>query len=65
MFLWLHGSAGAGKSAVAQAFAGQCHQDGLFGGSFFFKRGHSDRGKWNGLVTTLAYQLAMLSVDLC
>ncbi|KAJ7254584.1 hypothetical protein C8J57DRAFT_1076080 [Mycena rebaudengoi] len=65
MFLWLHGSAGAGKSAVAQAFAGQCHQDGRLGGSFFFKRGHSDHGKWNGLVTTLAYQLAMLSVDLC
>ncbi|KAJ7289454.1 hypothetical protein C8J57DRAFT_1459451 [Mycena rebaudengoi] len=62
--LWLHGSAGAGKSAIAQEFAGRCHKEGRLGGSFFFKRGHAERGTWHGLVPTLAYQLAMFSPKL-
>ncbi|KAJ7289442.1 hypothetical protein C8J57DRAFT_1628326, partial [Mycena rebaudengoi] len=62
--LWLHGSAGAGKSAIAQEFAWRCHQDGRLGGSFFFKRGHAQRGTWHGLLPTLAYQLAMFSPEL-
>ncbi|KAJ7289486.1 hypothetical protein C8J57DRAFT_432435 [Mycena rebaudengoi] len=62
--LWLHGSAGAGKSAIAQQFAGKCHKDGRLGGSFFFKRGHAQRGTWHGLVPTLSYQLAMFSAEL-
>ncbi|KAJ6529853.1 hypothetical protein B0H19DRAFT_530292 [Mycena capillaripes] len=57
--LWLHGAAGAGKSAIAQMFAGNCHTMGRLGASFFFKRGHPKRGTWNGLVTTIAYQLSM------
>ncbi|KAJ7153112.1 hypothetical protein C8R43DRAFT_1106842 [Mycena crocata] len=57
--LWLHGSAGVGKSAIAQMFAAKCHKDGTLGGSFFFRRGHPKRGRWNGLITTLAYQLGM------
>ncbi|KAJ7117017.1 hypothetical protein C8R44DRAFT_545293, partial [Mycena epipterygia] len=56
--LWLHGSAGMGKSAIAQMFCGYCQQEGRLGASFFFRRGHPKRGKWNGLVTTIAYQLA-------
>ncbi|KAJ7098984.1 hypothetical protein C8R44DRAFT_566469, partial [Mycena epipterygia] len=56
--LWLHGSAGMGKSAIAQMFAGNCQQEGRLGASFFFRRGHPKRGTWNGLVTTIAYQLA-------
>ncbi|KAJ7920447.1 hypothetical protein B0H13DRAFT_185750 [Mycena leptocephala] len=56
--LWLHGSAGVGKSAIAQMFAGTCKADGRLGGSFFFRRGHSKRGTWNGLFTTLSFQLA-------
>ncbi|KAJ7729869.1 hypothetical protein DFH07DRAFT_756563 [Mycena maculata] len=55
---WLHGSAGVGKSAIAQALAGNCQNDGRLGASFFFRRGHSKRGTWHGLFTTLAYQLA-------
>ncbi|KAJ7117041.1 hypothetical protein C8R44DRAFT_983337 [Mycena epipterygia] len=56
--LWLHGSAGMGKSAIAQMFAGHCQQEGRLGASFFFRRGHPKRGTWNGLITTIAYQLA-------
>ncbi|KAJ7719198.1 hypothetical protein B0H16DRAFT_1260967, partial [Mycena metata] len=56
--LWLHGSAGMGKSAVAQMFAGECSRNHRLGASFFFKRGHSERGSWHRLVTTIAYQLA-------
>ncbi|KAJ7820858.1 hypothetical protein B0H13DRAFT_2129822 [Mycena leptocephala] len=63
--LWLHATAGAGKSAIAQTFAGMCDQDGRLGGSFFFKRAHPQRGTWHGVLATLAYQLAMFSPDLC
>ncbi|KAJ7098988.1 hypothetical protein C8R44DRAFT_859589 [Mycena epipterygia] len=56
--LWLHGSAGMGKSAIAQMFAGNCQQEGRLGASFFFRRGHPKRGTWHGLIITIAYQLA-------
>ncbi|KAJ7501122.1 hypothetical protein B0H11DRAFT_754812 [Mycena galericulata] len=56
--LWLHGSAGAGKSAIAQMFAGDCDTQGRLGASFFFRRGHPKRGTWQNLITTIAYQLA-------
>ncbi|KAJ7098944.1 hypothetical protein C8R44DRAFT_528577, partial [Mycena epipterygia] len=55
--LWLHGSAGAGKSAIAQMFAGECQKQGRLGASFFFRHGHQKRGTWRGLITTIAYQL--------
>ncbi|KAJ7721621.1 hypothetical protein B0H16DRAFT_1386169, partial [Mycena metata] len=56
--LWLYGAAGMGKSAIAQMFAGDLHNQGRLGASFFFRRGHSKRGTWDGLFATLAYQLA-------
>ncbi|KAJ7117046.1 hypothetical protein C8R44DRAFT_203422 [Mycena epipterygia] len=56
--LWLHGSAGMGKSAIAQMFAGNCQQEGRLGASFFFRRGHPKRGTWHGLIITIAYQLS-------
>ncbi|KAJ7501136.1 hypothetical protein B0H11DRAFT_755200 [Mycena galericulata] len=56
--LWLHGSAGMGKSAIAQMFAGECANQGRLGASFFFRRGHPKRGTWHNLITTIAYQLA-------
>ncbi|KAJ6578716.1 hypothetical protein DFH09DRAFT_1148168 [Mycena vulgaris] len=56
--LWLHGSAGMGKSAIAQMFAGDCQAQGRLGASFFFRRGHPKRGTWHGLFPTIAYQLA-------
>ncbi|KAJ7478217.1 hypothetical protein FB451DRAFT_1556981 [Mycena latifolia] len=55
--LWLHGSAGMGKSAIAQMFAGDCQAQGRLGASFFFRRRHPKRGSWHGLCTTIAYQL--------
>ncbi|KAF8212972.1 hypothetical protein K438DRAFT_1549766, partial [Mycena galopus ATCC 62051] len=56
----LNGSAGIGKSAIAQQFAGECQVQGRLGASFFFKRRHPKRGTWNGLFPTIAYQLATL-----
>ncbi|KAJ6530510.1 hypothetical protein DFH09DRAFT_1370715 [Mycena vulgaris] len=56
--MWLNGSAGIGKSAIAQMFAGKCQTQGRLGASFFFKRGHHKRGTWDGFFTTIAYQLA-------
>ncbi|KAJ6549144.1 hypothetical protein DFH09DRAFT_1503414, partial [Mycena vulgaris] len=56
--LWLHGSAGVGRSAVDQIFAEDCQTQDRLGGSFFFRRGHAKCGTGHGLVTTLAYQLA-------
>ncbi|KAJ6601968.1 hypothetical protein DFH09DRAFT_887091, partial [Mycena vulgaris] len=55
--MWLNGSAGIGKSAIAQMFAGECQTQGRLGASFFFKRGHHKRRTWDGLFTTIAYQL--------
>ncbi|KAJ7501152.1 hypothetical protein B0H11DRAFT_1993816 [Mycena galericulata] len=57
--LWLHGSAGMGKSAIAQAFAGDCNNKDRLGASFFFKRGHPEQGSCHRLFTTIAYQLAI------
>jgi hypothetical protein len=58
--LWLHGPAGAGKSAIAQSFCQKLESDGRLGGSFFFKRGHASRGNAKKLFPTIAYQLACL-----
>ncbi|KAJ7186057.1 hypothetical protein C8R46DRAFT_937713, partial [Mycena filopes] len=62
--LWLHGSAGMGKSAIAQDFASRCQEAGILGASFFFKRGSPDRGTWKGLFPTIAYQLATSFAEL-
>ncbi|KAJ6523672.1 hypothetical protein DFH09DRAFT_1047135 [Mycena vulgaris] len=56
---WLHGPAGAGKSAIMQSLCRRLQQTGLLGGSFFFKRGHLTRGSARALFATLAYQLAV------
>ncbi|KAJ7862970.1 hypothetical protein B0H13DRAFT_1638400, partial [Mycena leptocephala] len=57
--LWLHGPAGAGKSAIAQSFCQKLEAEGRLGASFFFKRGHPSRGTGNKLFPTAAYQLAL------
>ncbi|KAF7372811.1 NACHT domain-containing protein [Mycena sanguinolenta] len=57
--LWLHGPAGAGKSAILQTLASQLQDAGALGGCFFFKRNHPTRGNAKKLVTTIAYQLAL------
>ncbi|KAF7369150.1 NACHT domain-containing protein [Mycena venus] len=62
--LWLHGPAGAGKSAIAQSLCQQLDAQGRLGASFFFKRKHSSRGNAKQLFPTLAYQLAILLPEL-
>ncbi|KAJ7489270.1 hypothetical protein FB451DRAFT_1390431 [Mycena latifolia] len=62
--LWLHGPAGAGKSAIAQSFCQKLEFEGRLGGSLFFKRGHGSRGNASKLFPTLAYQLALAVPEL-
>ncbi|KAJ7918017.1 hypothetical protein B0H13DRAFT_308516 [Mycena leptocephala] len=62
--LWLHGPAGAGKSAIAQTLCQKLEEEGHLGASFFFKRGHPSRGHAKRLFTTIAYQLALVVPDL-
>ncbi|KAF8145688.1 hypothetical protein K438DRAFT_1690195, partial [Mycena galopus ATCC 62051] len=57
--LWLHGPAGAGKSAIMQTLARKLQSVGRLGGSFFFKRGHATLGNAKILFATIAYQLAL------
>jgi hypothetical protein len=56
---WLHGPAGAGKSAIMQTLCRQLKNADCLGGAFFFKRGHTTRGNAKVLFATLAYQLAL------
>lgn len=58
-YMWLHGPAGSGKSAIAHTIAEMCHEAGLLAATFFFSRnapGRNDRARF---VATLAYQLAL------
>ncbi|KAJ7757355.1 hypothetical protein DFH07DRAFT_460273 [Mycena maculata] len=59
--LWLHGPAGAGKSAIAQSLCRTLEAEGRLGASFFFKRGHASRGDGKKLFPTLVYQLVLLA----
>lgn len=56
--LWLMGSAGVGKSAVAQTISEYCQQIGRLGASFFFSR-LQNRDKYEGVIPTIVYQLAV------
>ncbi|KIM39364.1 hypothetical protein M413DRAFT_38085, partial [Hebeloma cylindrosporum] len=58
MILWLHGAAGAGKSAIAQTIAERCHTLNLLLASFFFSRSDPSRSHAKHLITTIAYQVA-------
>ncbi|KAJ7678013.1 hypothetical protein DFH06DRAFT_564613 [Mycena polygramma] len=62
--LWLHGPAGAGKSAIAQSFCQMLEAEGRLGATFFFKRGDASRGSGNKLFPTIAYQLARSLTEL-
>ncbi|KAF7770819.1 hypothetical protein Agabi119p4_6793 [Agaricus bisporus var. burnettii] len=55
--LWVRGSAGTGKSAVAQSFADSCEEEEILGASYFFSR-TTGRDKLETVVPTLVYQLA-------
>jgi len=58
-FLWIHGPAGDGKSAIAQTLAETFAAAGRLAGSFFFSRisavSHDDKR----FISTLAYQLIL------
>ncbi|XP_006460559.1 hypothetical protein AGABI2DRAFT_220620 [Agaricus bisporus var. bisporus H97] len=55
--LWVRGSAGTGKSAVAQSFADSCEEEEILGASYFFSRA-AGRDKLETVVPTLVSQLA-------
>ncbi|KAJ7252960.1 hypothetical protein C8J57DRAFT_1137611 [Mycena rebaudengoi] len=57
--VWLHGPAGAGKSAIMRTLSEQLADAGRLGGAYFFKRGHATRGNAQTLFATLAYQLSL------
>ncbi|KAG2341817.1 hypothetical protein BDR05DRAFT_851873, partial [Suillus weaverae] len=54
--IWLHGTAGVGKSAVAFTVAERMRNAAR--GHFFFSRKHTERCTTEYLFATLAYQLA-------
>ena len=55
---WLNGSAGTGKSTIAQTFAEISFADGKLGASFFCSRDSDDRNNLKAIFPTLAFQLA-------
>jgi len=58
LILWLHGAAGAGKSAIAYTIAEICEKDGLLLATFFFWKTAAERNNINRFVATIAYQIA-------
>ena len=56
-FLWLHGPAGAGKSAIEQTIAELCYKMNLLAASFFFSRSIGGRNEKTFLITTIVDQL--------
>jgi len=59
--LWLHGPAGAGKSAIAQTVAETCAKRGQLAASFFFSRSNPGRNSLKYLFPTIALQISMSS----
>ena len=57
--MWLYGPAGAGKSAIAQTVAEQCHARHLLLASFFFSRTDPKRNHAKCLIASIAYQIAL------
>ena len=57
--LWLSGSAGTGKSAIAQTISERCQRNGRLAATFFFFRTSSERNTSERLIATLAYQIAL------
>ncbi|KAH9485924.1 hypothetical protein JR316_0002841 [Psilocybe cubensis] len=55
--MWLYGSAGVGKSAIAQTLSELCWKSGSLVASFFFSRGVQNRHSETPFIATLAYQL--------
>ncbi|KAJ3774138.1 hypothetical protein FB446DRAFT_493503 [Lentinula raphanica] len=56
---WLYGSAGVGKSSVAQTMADRFRHEGKLAASFFFWRRDPIRNNVRKLIPTLAFQIAI------
>ena len=56
-FLWLHGPAGAGKTAIGHSVVEMSQAKNQFAAGFFFSRTAAGRNHENCLIATLAYQL--------
>lgn len=57
-FLWIFGSAGSGKTAIAHTIAELCAKLSKLAATFFFSRNAAARSNELMLITTLVYQLA-------
>lgn len=55
--MWLHGGAGAGKSALAQTLAHEFKKSGKLAASFFFSRAKGSTSNGDHLIPTLVFQL--------
>ncbi|KAF4609683.1 hypothetical protein D9613_012043 [Agrocybe pediades] len=56
-FMWLRGSAGCGKSTIAQTTIERCLEKGVKLAAFFFNRFDPTRNHSKHLIATLAYQV--------
>lgn len=56
LVMWIHGAAGAGKSAIAQTIAELCSDQGILLASYFFSRFDPTRNQSRSLIATIAYQ---------
>ena len=61
--LWISGSPGAGKSAIASTLISKLAKQRRLGSSFFFKRGHASLGDPTTLWRTVASDLARFHPD--
>ncbi|KDR69331.1 hypothetical protein GALMADRAFT_145706 [Galerina marginata CBS 339.88] len=59
LIAWLHGPAGAGKSALAQTIAELFYSAGILLAAFFFSRFDPTRNHSRSLISTIAYQVAL------
>ena len=55
--MWLHGPAGAGKSAIAQSITELCQEAGISLAAFFFSRTDPSRNHAQSLVASIVYQM--------
>ncbi|KAK1231129.1 hypothetical protein PQX77_005757 [Marasmius sp. AFHP31] len=54
---WVHGAAGVGKSAIAQALSERFIESGQLAAAFFFSRNDASRDKLDPFIATITHQL--------
>jgi len=59
LILWLHGAAGAGKSAIGHTLSEICQLDGVLLATFFFWKTAPERNNIDRFIATIAYQIAL------